>query len=73
MDIKVHPGDSQTIKKYKNLLIDQLIFCRQNQDIIVKKAEKLYRMVGKKNASGQLKRRCLNWNKLEKILERFGQ
>ncbi len=71
VDIKMRSGDSQAAKKYKNLLIDQLNFCRQNQDIIVKKAEKLYRMIGKKNISGPLKRRCLNWEKLEEILERF--
>ena len=73
VDVKIHSGDSQKVKKYKNLLIDQLNFCRQNQDIIVKKAEKLYRMVRKKNVSGPLKRRCLKWDKLEEILERFGQ
>ena len=71
VDIKILPIDSQEMRHYKNLMIDQLNFCRQNQDIIVKKAEKLYRMVGKKNVSGPLKRRCLNWNKLERVLERF--
>ena len=71
VDVKIHIHDSEKIKRYKNLVIDQMNFCRQNQDIIVAKANKLYRMVGKKNASGQLKRRCLKWNKLEQILERF--
>lgn len=73
VDIKVHPADSPEIKRYKNLLIDQLNFCRQNHAIIVKKASKLYKMVNKKNASGLLKKRCLKWDKLEKILDRFGQ
>ena len=59
------------MKRYKNLMIDQLNFCRQNQDIIVKKAEKLYKMVQRKNVSGPLKRRCLKWSELERILERF--
>ena len=71
VDLKVHPKDSQEMKRYKNLMIDQLSFCRQNQDILVKKAEKLYKMVGRKNGSGPLKRRCLKWSKLEQILERF--
>ena len=59
------------LKLYKNLLIDQLNFCRQNQDTIVSKANKLYGMVKKKNTSGMLKRRCLKWEKLEEILDRF--
>ena len=71
VDLKIHPKDSQEMKWYKNLMIDQLSFCRQNQDILVKKAEKLYKMVGRKNGSGPLKRRCLKWSKLEQILERF--
>ena len=71
VDVQIHPNDSHEIQRYKNLVIDQLKFCRQNQEIIVAKAQKLYRMLGKKNVSGQLKRRCLNWNKLEKILDRY--
>lgn len=71
VDLKIHPKDSQEMKHYKNLMIDQLNFCGQNQDILVKKAEKLYKMVRRKNGSGTLKRRCLNWSKLEQILERF--
>ncbi|MCR4705964.1 MAG: type III toxin-antitoxin system ToxN/AbiQ family toxin [Lachnospiraceae bacterium] len=71
VDMKIHSNDSEKIKRYKNLVIDQLKFCRQNQEIIVSKANKLYRLVQKKNTSGQLKRRCLNWKKLEEILNRF--
>ncbi len=71
IDIKIHPHDSRELKLYKNLLIDQLNFCRQNQDTIVSKANKLYGMVKKKNTSGMLKRRCLKWEKLEEILDRF--
>lgn len=71
VDIKIYPHDNQKIRYYKNLVIDQLNFCRQNQDIIIAKANKLYRMIGKKNTSGQLKRRCLKWHKLEEILKNF--
>ena len=71
VDLKIHPHDSKEMKSYKNLMIDQLNFCRQNQDILVKKAEKLYKMVSRKNGSGPLKRRCLKWSKLEAILDRF--
>ncbi len=71
VDLKIHSNDSQEMKYYKNLMIDQLNFCRQNQEILVKKADKLYKMVCRKNGSGPLKRRCLKWSKLEQILERF--
>ncbi len=71
VDIKIHPRDGQEIKRYKKLMIDQLNFCRQNQSVLVKKAEKLYKMMGRKNSSGPLKRRCLKWNKLEQILDLY--
>ena len=71
VDAKIRPNDNSKTKRYKNLVIDQLNFCRQNQEILVAKANKLYRMISKKNTSGQLKRRCLKWQKLEEILDRF--
>lgn len=71
VDIKIHSHDDEKTKHYKNLVIDQLHFCRQNQNIIIKKAEKLYRMASKKNVSGPLKRRCLDWKRLEELLKRF--
>lgn len=71
INVKINPHDSKSVKHYKNLMIDQINFCQQNQEIIIAKANKLYRIVQKKNASGQLKRRCLNWNKLERVLDRF--
>ncbi len=73
IDLKIYSNDSREKKFYKNLMIDQLNFCRHNQDVLVKKAEKLYKMTGRKNGSGPLKRRCLKWDKLEMILERFGK
>lgn len=71
--VKILPHDNPSVKHYKNLVIDQLNFCRQNQNIIVSKANKLYRIVNKKNASGPLKRRCLKWHKLEELLERLNK
>ena len=73
IEVRIHPSDNAATRHYKNLVIDQITFCQQNQDIIVSKANKLYRMVQKKNISGPLKRRCLNWKKLEEILDRFQQ
>ena len=71
INVKVHSTDAPALKHYKNLVVDQIAFCQQNQEIIVVKANKLYRMVRKKITSGPLKRRCLNWDRLEKVLERY--
>ena len=71
VDVIIHSQDSPAIRYYKNLVVDQIHFCRQNQEIIVAKANKLYHMVNKKNASGPLKRRCLNWRRLEELLDKF--
>ena len=72
---KIHPqiskNDNSAVQHYKELISDQLTFCRQNHEVIVNKATKLYRMVHQKKTSGFVKRRCLNWTKLEEILDRY--
>ena len=71
LDMKYHPNDSYAAKHYKNLLIDQLTFCQQNQDAIVTKANKLYKLVTVGKPSALLKQRCCKFAELEKILEKF--
>ena len=71
VNIRIDSHDSESARHYKELLSDQLTYCRRNQEIIVNKANKLYRMVNKKSTSSFLKRRCLNWEKLEEVLDRF--
>jgi len=71
IQLKIAKNDDQATRHYKELMSDQLTFCRQNHDTIVKKANKLYTMVQKKNTSAQLKHRCLNWSKLENVLDRY--
>lgn len=70
MDLKIHPHDSASIKRYKNLLIDQLTFCQKNQDAIVRKANKLYNQIAQNKANGLLKRRCCKFLELEKVLSK---
>ena len=69
--IRIGTHDSEEIKRYKNLMIDQLNFCQHNQDIIIAKANKLYKFVDKRNTSRQLKQRCLKWSRLEAVLSRY--
>jgi len=73
IQLQANKNDTIATLHYKELLKDQLTFCRQNHDIIVKKANKLYRLVHQKNTSGQLKRRCLNWSILENILDHYNR
>lgn len=45
IDLKIHNNDSPKSVAYKELMKDQLDFCRHNQDIILKRANKLYDIV----------------------------
>jgi protein AbiQ len=71
IDLKIHAYDSISVKKYKNLTIDQLTFCQKNQDAIVRKANKLYRLITQNKANNMIKRRCCRYTELEKVLLRF--
>lgn len=71
MDLKIHPHDSAPTKHYKNLIVDQLTFCQKNQDAIVRKANKLYRLIIQNKARSLLKRRCCKFAELEKALSSF--
>ena len=71
IQVRTNKTDNQATRHYKELMSDQLTFCRQNHDVIVNKAIKLYRMVHQKSTSGFIKRRCLNWAKLEEVLDRY--
>ena len=71
IEVRIDSNDSSAVKHYKELMSDQLTYCRQHQELIIHKAQKLYYLVDKENISGQMKRRCLNWKKLEAILDRF--
>ena len=68
---RINKSDNTATRHYKELMSDQLTFCRQNHEVIVNKANKLYSMVHQKNTSGFVKSRCLNWKKLEEILDRY--
>lgn len=58
---------SPQIHKSKRLCTKELDWI-QNQDAIVKKANKLYRLVQDEAVSYGLKKRCLDFKKLESVL-----
>lgn len=70
VDLKTRDGDDANTKHYKAMAAKQLTWCQRNQDAIVKKANKLYSMITTGEASGILKKRCCDFTKLEKVLEK---
>lgn len=70
INVKISPLDSETDKAYKKLCTKELDWVQKNQDSIIKKANKLYDMVISGKANYNLKKRCLDFKKLEKILAR---
>ena len=73
VDLRPAPKDTPAKQHYKQLCIKEIEWCRKNQDAIVKKANKLYYLVQKPNCSGMLKKRCNDFKKLEKVLEKLLQ
>ena len=68
IDLRINKNDSKQEIHYKTLCTKELDWCQKNQDIIVKKANKLYKLVQKENVSKTLKKRCNDFKKLEKVL-----
>lgn len=68
--------DSITDKNYKNLLNSQLRFINSVQEVLKKKAEKLYRLVGSddrilSNNQIKIKQRCINFGLLQEKMKEF--
>lgn len=72
IDLKIDASDSAEYKKYKELMKDQLRFCRTNQDIIIKRANNLYELITKHpDKNHNLKHRCCDFKKLEQVLDKY--
>lgn len=72
VDLKVSPKDDRETQRYKELMQMQIKFCRQNADVILSHARKVYDLVmltPEKNRN--LTRRCLNFAALESVLEKY--
>ena len=73
IDLRASPKDTPAQANYKKLCIKEIEWCRKNKEAIVKKANKLYYLVQKPNCSSILKKRCNDFKKLEKVLEKLLQ
>ncbi len=69
MNIRIGNNDDKSEKAYKNLCAKELDWIQKSQDAIVKKANKLYRMITTEEANSILRRRCVDFKKLEAVLE----
>ena len=70
VDLKILKSDSGAEKAYKRLCIKELDWIQKNQDAIVKKANKLYWLITTDRVNNLLRRRCVDFKRLEEILEK---
>lgn len=68
VDMKITGIDSKSTKQYKTMLAKQLTWCQQNQEAIVKRANRLYQMIVDGKANSELRKRCCDFLLLESIL-----
>ena len=73
IDLRPSSKDNSAQANHKKLCIKEIEWCRKNKEAIVKKANKLYYLVQKPNCSSMLKKRCNDFKKLEKVLEKLLQ
>ena len=65
IDIRIYPQDDTFSKKYKALLNNQLDWCNNNKEAIIKKANKLHELVISGKCNSFLRKRCCDFKKLE--------
>lgn len=72
VDLHISKHDSPKLAEYKHLMRDQLDWCNDNQDIICRKANKLYEIVTQNPEKFiNLTCRCCDFKKLEAVLEKW--
>lgn len=72
INVNPSPTDSSQDTVYKNLLRKQLIWCNDNKGIILKRADKLYKIITETPEKiPKLTKRCCDFKKLEEALEKY--
>ena len=69
-NVKINKNDDYKQKAYKNLCAKELDWVQRNQPAIIKKANKLYRMITTNEANHLLRSRCVYFAKLERVLDK---
>ena len=68
LNVKPEKTDSDVERAYKSLCAKELDWVQKNKNGIVKKANKLYKMIACGDANFALRKRCVDFKKLEGIL-----
>lgn len=72
LDIKIHPNDSSKQRADKKRLTKELDWCQRNEDLITRKANRLYALrVEHPEQNISLTRRCCDFKKLEQVLDKY--
>ena len=72
VNLKADKRDTPAERYYKQLCIDEITWCRKNAEIIINKANCLYKLcMGESNYKG--KTRCLDFSRLEKECKRYNK
>ena len=71
IDIHNYSTDTVAVRNRKALMQKEIRWCRENADLIVRRAQKVYYMVTEQPQKNiNLTRRCCDFKKLEAVLER---
>ena len=70
VNLKTTTSDSASDRYYKQLCIDELNWCRKNAEIIINKANCLYRLCTE-DSNYKGKGRCLDFKKLELECDKY--
>ena len=72
LNLEQNKNEAPEVIHYKKMVKKQLNWCQKNQDSIVTKANKLYKMITETpEKSRNLTRRCCDFKKLEQVLEKW--
>ena len=70
IDLRPNHSDKKNTASYKNLCRKELDWIRKNQNQIISRANRLYLLITQGKAPKKLADRCLDFKKLESILEK---
>lgn len=73
IDVNALPEQELADKRYKNLLLKQIIYIRKNENQIKRRAKALYNMVVYKRGSIKLLERCCDFAELERGAELYAR
>ena len=72
INLRTDKFDNSESKKRKALLIDEITWCRDNADLILRKTQRIYDLVTETpDKNPRLVKRCCDFKKLEDVLDRY--